>query len=352
MKQFRTQLRSGLVLGACLALVLSCVAQAQGANKVMNQPDGLYALFDTSKGEILVSLEYQKTPLTVINFTGLAEGKLKNSAVADGKPFYDGLTFHRVIKDFMIQGGDPEGTGRGGSGYRFADEIDPSLKFDSPGVLAMANAGPGTNGSQFFITHVPTPWLDGKHTIFGHVVTGQDVVNAIEQGDKINKLTIIRKGADAEAFKNDQAAFDNANQKLSAAKDQAAASSRKADEDKIAKLLPNAKKTPDGIYYVIEQAGSGDKPKRGQGTTVNYTGKFLDGTVFDSSIPRKEPFTFSVGNGQVIPGWDSTVLDMQVGEKRNVIIPPELGYGAAGYPGAIPPNSYLFFEIELLAIKK
>jgi cyclophilin family peptidyl-prolyl cis-trans isomerase len=171
--------------------------------------DGIYAIFDTSRGQIVVNLHFKETPLTVINFVGLAEGTLPT---ADGtkKKFYDGTVFHRVIKDFMIQGGDPTGTGRGGPGYRFPDEFVTGLKHDSAGVLSMANAGPGTNGSQFFITHLPTPWLDGKHTVFGKIISGQDVVDKIEQGDKINSLTILREGKEAKAFKADKQSFDAA----------------------------------------------------------------------------------------------------------------------------------------------
>ncbi|MDR0382744.1 MAG: peptidylprolyl isomerase [Spirochaetaceae bacterium] len=167
--------------------------------------DGLFAVIDTARGQIIVKLAYEKAPLTVSNFTALAEG---NMDAAKGKPFYDGLTFHRVIADFMIQGGDPLGNGRGGPGYTFHDEFDPSLKHDGPGVLSMANAGPNTNGSQFFITHTATPWLDGKHAVFGRVVRGQNVVNAIRQGDKINSVLIVRNGEAASTFHPDQASFN------------------------------------------------------------------------------------------------------------------------------------------------
>lgn len=161
---------------------------------------GLFANINTTKGSILVRLEMKKTPMTVANFVGLAEGNIPNDAKPLGEPYYDGIVFHRVINDFMIQGGDPSGTGMGGPGYKFMDEFHPELRHTGPGILSMANAGPGTNGSQFFITHVATPWLDGKHTVFGNVVEGMDVVNSIVQGDKIESVVIIRKGEDAESF--------------------------------------------------------------------------------------------------------------------------------------------------------
>lgn len=174
--------------------------QTDSNSTTENMEQGLFAKINTTKGSILIRLEMKKTPLTVANFVGLAEGKIENTAKPLGEPYYDGIVFHRVINDFMVQGGDPTGSGMGGPGYKFQDEFHPDLRHTGPGILSMANAGPGTNGSQFFITHVATPWLDGKHSVFGHVVEGQDVVDAIVQGDKIETVEIIREGDDAEAF--------------------------------------------------------------------------------------------------------------------------------------------------------
>lgn len=184
-----------------LAITVLFIALSGYAAKKPKLEKGMYAEFETSKGKILIKLEFEKVPLTVANFVGLAEGKIKNTAKAEGIPYFNGLTFHRVIANFMIQGGDPQGNGMGGPGYSFKDEFVPEFKFTAPGILAMANAGPATNGSQFFITHVATPWLDNKHTIFGHLISGQDVVNAIQQGDKIISVKIIRKGRPAKKFK-------------------------------------------------------------------------------------------------------------------------------------------------------
>lgn len=323
--------------------------KSEKVQNTYNLPDGLYAEMDTTKGTIILSLEFEKTPLTVTNFVALAEGTMTN-ATRKGN-YYDGLTFHRVIANFMIQGGDPLGTGTGGPGYKFADEFDPTLVFDKPGILAMANSGPGTNGSQLFITHVPTPHLNGKHSIFGHVVQGQNVVNKIAQGDKINNLTIIRVGDNAKNFVANQETF---NQLQATAEKRAIEKQAKANASTIAaikKAMPNAKISPNGMYYTIDKRGNGKKPKVGDNVSVHYTGEFMDGTVFDSSIQRGTPIDLPVGAGKVIEGWDLSLLDMTKGEKRTVFIPPNLAYGERGYPGAIPPNSWIKFEMELIDIK-
>ena len=311
--------------------------------------NGLFARIKTDRGDIVVTLEFQKTPLTVCNFVALAEGKMNNT---QGKPFYNGLAFHRVIADFMIQGGDPQGTGAGGPGYRFPDEIDPTLRHNGPGVLSMANAGPGTNGSQFFITHKETPWLDGKHTVFGRVVEGQNVVDAIQQGDKIIAVTIIRNGALANQFKADQAAFDSLLQEIKASAADKLRSQREADIALINANYPGARQTASGVRYIIQRPGSGAKPTPGKTVQVKYKGSLLSGEVFDNSEMRGRPLEFTAGVGQVIKGWDEMVMDMNVGEKRVAIIPPELAYGEGGAGGGvIPPNSFLVFEMELVGIR-
>ena len=307
--------------------------------------DGMYAEMETSRGTILLELEFEKTPMTVANFVGLAEGTINNTK-GDG-PYYDGLKFHRVIDDFMIQGGCPLGTGTGDPGYKFPDEFDSSLRHSGPGTLSMANSGPGTNGSQFFITHVATDWLDDKHTVFGHVVEGQDVVDSIKQGDTIKTVTIIRKGDAAEAFEADQEAFDTLVDGAAAAAKAKLEEARKAELDFIAANWPGATETESGLRYIVETEGDGgNSPKMGTSVTTHYTGTLLDGTKFDSSVDRGEPATFKIG--QVIQGWNEALMDMSRGEKRTLIIPPELGYGERGYPGVIPPNAYLVFEVELI----
>lgn len=308
--------------------------------------DGLYAKFHTSKGEILVALEYEKTPGTVGNFVGLAEGNLENKAIPQGKPYYDGLKFHRVIPDFMIQGGDPKGNGTGGPGYNFEDEIHPTLTHDAPGKLSMANAGPGTNGSQFFITHIATPWLDGKHTVFGSVVEGQDVVDAVQQGDKIEKLEIIRQGAAAEKF-NAVEEFRSFN----GAKAEREAAAKKQQEELMGEISQGFEKTSSGLRYKIEEKGSGAKAEKGQTVSVHYKGMLPDGSVFDSSFTRNQPIDFKLGKGQVIQGWDEGIQLLHVGDKARFVIPSNLAYGERGAGGVIPPNATLIFDVELVSVK-
>jgi FKBP-type peptidyl-prolyl cis-trans isomerase len=308
--------------------------------------DGLYAKFHTSKGEILVNLEFQKTPGTVGNFVALAQGNLENNVKPQGTPYYDGLNFHRVIPDFMIQGGCPLGTGTGDPGYKFDDEFHPDLKHSEPGILAMANSGPGSTGSQFYITHVETSWLDGKHTVFGNVVEGQDIVDAVAQGDTLTQLEIIAVGADAEAFKAVEAfrTFEGSREKR-LAEDKANA------EAELEKLASGFDKTDSGLRYQILQKGTGVKAAKGKNVSVHYKGQLSDGTVFDSSYKRKEPIDFQLGVGQVISGWDEGITLLNVGDKARFVIPSDLAYGERGAGGVIPPGATLIFDVELMAVK-
>ena len=332
------------IVGIGLALcALNAPASAQG--------NGLFAELETAKGAIMVQLEFQKAPLTVANFVGLSEGTIRHNR-GEGVRFYDGLTFHRVEPNFVIQGGDPNANGTGGPGYQFADEIHPELKHNSEGILSMANAGPGTNGSQFFITLAPTPHLDGRHAVFGKVVKGMDVVRQIKKGDVIKKVNIIRSGKDAREFKADQQSFELYARQIAERKEKADMDFIEKQKKIVAEKYAAAKTTKSGIYYTIDKAGDGKKPAQGQTVIVHYTGTLLlDGKKFDSSRDRNDPLDFQAGVGEVIPGWDETILDMQKGERRTVVLPPELAYGKRGAGGVIPPNSYLVFDIELLDIK-
>ena len=311
------------------------------------QADGMYAKFETSKGDIYCALEFKKTPMTVANFVGLAEGVIKNTAKAEGTPYYDGLKFHRVIPNFMIQGGCPLGTGTGDPGYKFPDEIDSTLKHVGPGILSMANAGPGTNGSQFFITHVKTDWLDGKHTVFGHVVEGQDVVNKIVGNDTIKHLTILRKGKEAEGF--DAAKVFETEQANVVAKNEAKEAAEKAAMEKMLnETYGNAQRTASGLRYIVEKEGTGKAPLATDNVTVHYSGYLLNGKKFDSSVDRGQPASF--GLNQVIRGWTEGLQLMKEGGKTKFIIPSDLGYGDAGYPGVIPPKAWLVFDVELIKV--
>jgi peptidylprolyl isomerase len=346
-----------------------------------NLPDGLYAKIETNKGEIIVQLDYEKAPITVANFVTLAEGKneyVTNENIKN-RPFYDGLKFHRVIENFMIQGGDPLGTGSGDAGYRFKDEIT-DLHFDKGGVLAMANNGPATNSSQFFITHIETPWLDGKHTIFGHVVgNGMEAVNKILQDDYMSKVTIIRNGDAAKKFDavkvfHDYFIVEAENQKKQAAID---AENKRIFNEKyktvidakvksFAALKTKATKTKSGLEFVITKKSGGTKPKAGTGIFIHYAGFLENGTLFDSSIesvcktfgtfdPNRaaqngyQPIPFQAGKKDgMIPGFIEGIEQLSFGDKAVLFIPSKLGYGEAGAGGVIPPNANIIFEIELL----
>ena len=308
--------------------------------------NGIYAKFNTSKGSILVKLTYDLTPGTVGNFVALAEGNLDNKARPQGEPYYDGLKFHRVIPDFMIQGGCPQGVGTGGPGYSFEDEFHTSLKHDKPGVLAMANSGPASNGSQFYITHVPTSWLDNKHTVFGNVVEGQDIVDAVAQGDMLEKVEIVRVGEEAtnwnavEAFRT----FEGSRQKK-------IEDAKKEAEAKMEELAAGFEKTESGLRYKMIQNGSGKQAESGKTVSVHYEGSLETGKVFDSSYPRKKPIEFRLGQGQVIEGWDEGIALLKVGDKARFVIPSYLGYGPSGAGGVIPPNATLIFDVELMDVK-
>jgi cyclophilin family peptidyl-prolyl cis-trans isomerase len=354
-----------------------------------NSNDGIFADIETSKGKITVQLEYKKTPTTVANFIALAEGTSPYvKADLKGKPFYNGLKFHRVIKDFMIQGGDPLGNGSGDPGYKFKDEFT-DLVHDKGGILSMANSGPGTNGSQFFITHKDTPWLNGKHTIFGHSVSGMEVINAIVQDDVIKSITIVRKGADANKFdavKVFSSYYGNkgdddkkqAVEKEEALKKQneAAAEAKKAYASKyglvmaekvkaLAQVRTTATKSDSGLEYAIIK-GNGEKPADKTSVYVHYAGYLEDGSLFDSSYEEVnktygkwdenrskqngyQPFPFEIGNkGGLIPGFLEGLGYLSFGDKATFFIPSKLGYGERGAGAVIPPNANIIFEVEIL----
>jgi len=344
--------------------------------KYPNLSNGLYAEFTTNKGIFIAKLYDEATPLTVANFVSLAEGK---NELADkeyqGKNYYDGLIFHRVIKDFMIQGGDPTGTGSGSPGYRFPDEIVDSLQFTGKGILAMANSGPETNGSQFFITLKETPWLNGNHTIFGEIVEGQDVVDAIgvveTKNDRpvkdvvMEKVTIIRKGkTNLPSFSEKMAQIEKEREEKEARRKQVAA--EKAKE--LDNLKAQANAYDSGIAIYVNEEGDGPKPEIGQRAHLNYAGYLPDGSLFDSNIleiaekydlvneKRKEanlyiPLTtvYSM-EAQMIPGFKEAMLTMKIGDKITVFIPSHLAYGDRGVPGVIPPGSELIFEMTLVDV--
>ncbi|WP_353078553.1 peptidylprolyl isomerase [Flavobacterium sp.] len=391
-----------LVVLLCALTATVSLAQTKNAKPKPVVLEGIFAEIYTNKGKIALQLEFQKTPITVANFITLAEGK--NEFVTNdrkGKPYYDGLKFHRVIANFMIQGGCPLGTGAGDPGYKFKDEFDPSLKHDKPGILSMANSGPATNGSQFFITHKDTPWLNNKHSIFGHVIEGQKVVDAIAQDDVIEKVVIVRKGKLAKNFNAEKVfseymkmkpeldkkeAEENrikaeANAKLEAERKQKEAEAKAiADKEMKEKLGPllaakvaelaalkaKTTTTASGLQYSILQKGTGVKPAEGKDIYVHYAGYLEDGTLFDSSYEAinkmygkfdqnranqngYQPFPFKYGSkGGLIPGFLEGINNMNFNDKAIFFIPANLGYGERGAGNVIPPNSNIIFEVEIL----
>ena len=323
--------------------------------------DGVYAKMETSKGELIIQFFDKEAPVTVANFVGLAQGTIENKAKAKGVPYYDGIVFHRVIKNFMIQGGDPQGTGMGDPGYKFDDEKN-NLKHEGKGYLSMANSGPNTNGSQFFITEVPTPWLDGRHTIFGKVIKGDDVIDAIANAEtgaqdrpkeeiKIVKVTVFTKGDayekyDAAKIVNEGKSKIQENNKAYNAKLEAEAAKKLED------LKAGMTATPSGLLYKITKSNpEGKAPKTGDIVSVHYAGKLTNGQEFDNSFKRGEPIEIPIGVGQVIKGWDEGIQLLKEGESATLLIPSELGYGARGAGGVIPPNAWLIFDVELVKVK-
>lgn len=345
-----------------IAMSFAMPSFAKEKKKKVKLEPGMYAEFTTSKGVILVQLEFEKTPMTVANFVGLAEGKFEVfDSIEFSKPFYDGLKFHRVIKDFMIQGGDPLGTGAGDPGYKFYDETRSDLKHTGPGILSMANSGPATNGSQFFITHKETPWLDGKHTIFGHVISGQDIVDLIAQDDVMQTVKIIRKGKAAKKFKATQVFKENYDRIAKEYKDKAAEIERiaKMSEEEYKSYMfeqvklkyPNAKQSESGLVYVIEEEGTGKKAAQNDKMSVHYIGTFrASGDKFDSSRDRGQPMDFNYKVQRMIPGFEEGLGMFGKGGKGKLVIPYYQAYGAQGRPGAIPPYSDLIFDIEIMDI--
>lgn len=336
-----------ILLTALVLALTGCEEKNDAAAVVKDQPDGLYAVINTSKGDIALKLEFEKVPVTVANFVGLAEGTIKNDIRPLGQPYYDSLTFHRVVENFMIQGGDPKGDGTGGPGYQFEDEFDATLTHSGPGILSMANAGPGTNGSQFFITHNATPHLNNRHSVFGNVVIGQNVVDTIQQGDVMNKVSIVRKGAAAEAFDAPAVFNEYLAEKIRKEEERVALEAAKLAEYKAA-----AQSTASGLMYISDNLGSGAAPAAGDTVLVHYDGFLLDGSKFDSSRDRGQPLPFVLGTGQVIRGWDEGIGLLKVGGTAKLVIPYELAYGEQGYPPVIPPKSTLVFDVELVDVKK
>lgn len=361
-----------IALSITLLTLLNCKTLEIDKDTYKSLPDGLYGNFVTSKGDILVKFEDEKSPVTVANFVGLAEGKIENKSKKKGEPFYDGTIFHRVIKDFMIQGGDPQGTGMGDPGYKFDDEKN-DLQHTGKGILSMANSGPNTNGSQFFITEVATPWLDGRHTIFGKVIKGEAVIDSIANVEKgaqdkpktdivLNKVAVFAKGNAykhydaAKIFSEGKSKIQDKNKVYLAKEEEEKAKKQKEFAENQERLVNEMKagmqSTASGLYYKITKNSTGATPTAGQTVSVHYAGKLINGEEFDNSFKRGQPIDIPIGVGQVIKGWDEGILLLKEGEAATLLIPPALGYGERGAGGVIPPNSWLVFDVELVKIAK
>ncbi len=356
------------------------LAFASCQEKYPELKEGVYAEFITNKGTFVAKLSNETTPLTVANFVALAEGKNDMvDSLYKGKRFYDNLNFHRVIKDFMIQGGDPKGDGTGSPGYVFPDEVSDTIRFDRKGLLAMANSGPGTNGSQFFVTLKETPWLNGRHTIFGEIVLGQEVVDSIgvieteKPGDKpvspvtIQTVNIINKGGiTIPAFTDEMTKLETEKKEKEERINKIAA----AKAEVLNALKAKADSLPSGLKIYFNEKGDGEQPKEGDKILMNYAGYLANGHMFDSNVleyveefemvdeMRKAagqyvpvPTDYSV-EAKLIPGFREGLLNMKVGDKTTIFIPAHLAYGKRGIPGVIPADSELIFNLELVEIVK
>ena len=358
--------------------------------------DGIYAEFITSEGVMVTELFYEDVPATVANFVALAEG---NHPMADsiyaGKPYYNGLKFHRILKDFMIQGGDPTGTGSGSPGYRFHDELKPDLKHDTIGMLSMANAGYGTNGSQFFILHSVRSYLDGYdangnlkdcknrqvycHTIWGKLRIGFDVLDKIANVEVtgpqkstpvepvlIKEVNIIRKGGAARSF-DAPAVFKEqlvVEEERVAEAEAARLAKFESFKNNFDDLRPKAETLASGLQVYWNTKSGGAKPKIGSKVLVDYAGFYPTGELFDTSIQSIDEAQGSVNaqkvarglykpaemtyspDAQLIPGFKEALQLMNIGDKVTVFVPYHLGYGERGSRG-IPPKADLIFELEI-----
>jgi cyclophilin family peptidyl-prolyl cis-trans isomerase len=345
------------MLSQCFWILFALIAPVQAS-----YPDGLYAEVRTNKGTIVLQLEFEKTPMTVANFVGLAEGTIDNKALPAGTPFYDGTVFHRVVPGHVIQAGQAKAAVTA-PGYTFPNEIDPSLSHDHAGVLGMANGGPHTNSSQFYVTLGDRSYLDGNYTVFGHVIKGMDVVNAIVQGDAIETIRIVRVGAKAAAFRPDTVSFqkmvDAAKARVKAAEERRV----RDEETQITREWPQVTPSPKGAKVIVLREGRGDLPQAGTKIKAVYSGRYLDGHSFSSSsdegrpVPgaAKEPFEYEIGASRITPALDEALAGMRRGERRLVIAQGALAYGTAGFyakerPGekrfVISPNTTLIYEVE------